>query len=55
MRINCELDLAFSDPASVKQLEKIVFRPDFLCSHMLRLNDAVAASNSIAETFAAQL
>lgn len=55
MRINRELNLAFSDPTSVKQLEKIVFRPDFLHARVLPLKDALAASNGIAETLAAQL
>lgn len=39
MRINRELNLSFADPATVRELERKVFLPDFRASKRLRLSD----------------
>lgn len=55
MRINRELNLAFSDIASIKELEKAVFLPDFRQSTRIRLRETEGIANSLAETLADQL
>jgi cardiolipin synthase len=55
MRINRELNLAFSDGAAVRELERLVFQPDFRRSRRLRLAETEAFANDVAETIADQL
>jgi cardiolipin synthase len=55
MRINRELNLAFSDGRTIRELEKLVFLPDFNRSRRLRLSEGEDLSSSIAETIADQL
>ncbi len=55
MRINRELNLAFSDKASIRELEKAVFLPDFRRSGRIRLKETEGVVNSVAETLADQL
>jgi cardiolipin synthase len=55
MRINRELDLAFSDRETVIQLEKAVFRPDLIHSHLIGLKEVREGMNGFAETLANQL
>ncbi len=55
MRINRELNLAFSDRAAVKALERAVFTPDFRKSKRVTLAETNSASAGLAETIADQL
>lgn len=55
MRINRELNLAFSDGAAVRELEQLVFLPDFRRSRRIRLAETEAFANDVAETIADQL
>lgn len=55
MRINRELNLAFSDPAAVRELESQVFQPDFRASKRIRLEDLHSPVAPIAEAIADQL
>ena len=55
MRINRELNLAFSHKASVAELEKKVFQPDFKRSRKIRLTETKSAADGFAETIADQL
>jgi cardiolipin synthase len=55
MRINRELNLAFSDRATVRELEQQVFLPDFRRSRRVRLAETENPSNRLAETIADQL
>lgn len=55
MRINRELNLAFSDGAAVRDLEKKVFQPDFRRSRRIDLAETEHIANSFAETIADQL
>ena len=55
MRINRELNLAFSDPATVKSLENRVFLPDFRTSRPVSMEETASPIAPIAETVADQL
>jgi cardiolipin synthase len=55
MRINRELNLTFCDRASVRDLEKAVFLPDFHCSRRVCITETEGLSNALAETLADQL
>lgn len=55
MRINRELNLAFSHPAAVRELEKAVFLPDFGKSGKLSLSETESAGSGLAEAIADQL
>lgn len=55
MRINRELNIAFSHHQSVKDLEKTVFAPDFRRSVRIHISETTDISNRIAETIADQL
>jgi cardiolipin synthase len=56
MRINRELNLAFSHPAAVRELEKTVFLPDFKRSRQLRRAEtAPTATSGLIEAVADQL
>jgi cardiolipin synthase len=55
MRINRELNLAFSDPAVVRDLEQQVFLPDFRASKRIRLEETSSAVAPLAEAIADQL
>ncbi|MCF7731626.1 MAG: phosphatidylserine/phosphatidylglycerophosphate/cardiolipin synthase family protein [Akkermansiaceae bacterium] len=55
MRINRELNLAFSHPATVQGLANLIFAPDFRRSRPLRLSETADIANSLAETLADQL
>ncbi|MCW1913135.1 phosphatidylserine/phosphatidylglycerophosphate/cardiolipin synthase family protein [Luteolibacter sp. GHJ8] len=55
MRINRELNLAFSDPATVKALENRVFLPDFRASKTIRVEETASPIAPIAEAVADQL
>ncbi|MES2440657.1 MAG: phosphatidylserine/phosphatidylglycerophosphate/cardiolipin synthase family protein [Verrucomicrobiota bacterium] len=55
MRINRELNLAFSHPAAVRGLEKAVFLPDFRRSRRMDLAETESAASGLAEAIADQL
>ena len=55
MRINRELNLAFSDPATIRELERRVFLPDFRISPRIRLKETSSALAPLAEAIADQL
>lgn len=55
MRINRELNLAFSHRAAVQELEKAVFLPDFRRSTRASLAQTGSVADGIAETIADQL
>ena len=55
MRINRELNLAFSDPAVVRDLEAQVFLPDFRASKRIRLEETSSPVAPLAEAIADQL
>jgi cardiolipin synthase len=55
MRINRELNLAFSDPATLRELERQVFLPDFRSSRRLRIEDTASPLAPLAEAIADQL
>lgn len=55
MRINRELNLAFSDGRAVRDLERAVFLPDFQNSRRLRLAETESPTSAVAELIADQL
>ena len=55
MRINRELNLAFSDPDSLRRLENEVFRPDFRDSKRIRIEETSSPVAPLAEAIADQL
>jgi len=55
MRINRELNIAFSDKAEVEKLVSLVFRPDFAKSKRMKLEDTESAIAPLAEVLADQL
>lgn len=55
MRINRELNLAFSYPPFIKGLERQVFLPDFRNSRRIRLAETESKDGGLAETLADQL
>lgn len=55
MRINRELNLAFTDPATLRQLEKKVFLPDFRASQRIRIEETTSPAAAFAESIADQL
>lgn len=55
MRINRELNLAFSHPTAVRGLEKAVFSPDFNSSREITLAETNSAISRLAEAIADQL
>ncbi len=55
LRINRELNLAFSDPGAVRELERKVFQPDFRISKLIRLEETATPVAPLAETIADQL
>lgn len=55
MRLNRELNVAFSDPATLRELEEKVFLPDFRVSKRVRLEETRALAAPFAEAIADQL
>jgi cardiolipin synthase len=55
MRINRELNIAFSDKAEVERLVAAVFIPDIARSRRIRIGETKAAQTDLAEIFADQL
>ena len=55
MRINRELNLAFSDPATIRELERKVFQADFRVSRRIRHEETTVPVAPIAEAVADQL
>lgn len=55
MRINRELNLSFSDSATLRRLENEVFRPDFRISKRIRIDETSSPVAPLAETIADQL
>ena len=55
MRINRELNIAFSDKAETERLVETVFRPDFARSRRIRLSETKSARADLAEILADQL
>jgi len=55
MRINRELNLSFADPATVRELERKVFLPDFGVSKRLRISDTDSAVAAMAKILTDQL
>ena len=55
MRINRELNLAFSDAATLRRLEEQVFLPDFRISKRLAVKDVSSPVAPLAEAIADQL
>jgi cardiolipin synthase len=55
MRINRELNIAFSDAAEVEELVSEVFTPDFARSRRLSESDVTSPMSGLAETIADQL
>jgi cardiolipin synthase A/B len=55
MRINRELNLVFPDREAVRELEKLVFLPDFRHSRRIHPHETRGIANSLAETIADQL
>jgi cardiolipin synthase len=55
MRINRELNLAFSDPDSLRLLEKEVFLKDFRASKRIRMEETSSPVAPLAEAIADQL
>jgi cardiolipin synthase A/B len=55
MRINRELNLAFSQAAAVDQLDQAIFRPDFRQSRRVSLKETQSAGSILAEVIADQL
>lgn len=54
LRINRELNLAFSDRATVRELETTIFQPDFRRSRRVRLSETGSAASAVAEALADQ-
>jgi len=55
LRLNRELNLAFSDPKAIRSLESAVFNPDFRASKPIRLEETNSPGGPLAETIADQL
>lgn len=55
LRINRELNIAFSDPSTLRDLEKQVFLPDFAISRPLRLEETGHPVHRLARIVADQL
>ena len=55
MRINRELNIAFSDPKTIRKLEQQVFLPDFASSKRIRFEETSSPVAPLAETVADQL
>ena len=55
LRINRELNLAFSDATAIRSLENAVFLPDFRVSRLVKLEETQAPVAPLAETIADQL
>jgi cardiolipin synthase len=55
MRINRELNLAFTNPAAIRDLERQVFLPDFQASPRIRLKETSSPLAPLAEALADQL
>jgi cardiolipin synthase len=55
MRINRELNLAFSDPGAVLGLERAVFQPDFRKSEPIRLKETVSSTPGLTKILVNQL
>ncbi len=55
LRINRELNIAVSDPATVRALEKSVFQPDFRRSTLIRESEVPPLTGHLAEIIADQL
>jgi len=55
MRINRELNLAFSDRKTIRSLEQAVFDPDFRASRLISLKETESALSGLAESLADQL
>lgn len=55
MRINRELNLAFSDAKAIREFEEKVFLPDFQKSRPLKLSETGGIASGIAEMIADQL
>lgn len=55
MRINRELNIAFSDAAEVEKLVATIFRPDIAISERIRLKETKSIKANLAETIADQL
>ncbi len=55
MRINRELNLAFSDPAAVRSLEEAVFLPDFRKSARIRLSETTSPAAGLSKIIVNQL
>jgi cardiolipin synthase len=55
MRINRELNIAFSHQPSVMELERTVFQPDFRRSRTIHISETTDITSRIAETIADQL
>lgn len=55
MKINRELNLAFSDPRAIRELERKVFLPDFRASKLIRHEETKVPVAPIAEAVADQL
>lgn len=55
MRINRELNIAFRDPATITELDRKVFLPDFRASKRLTLADTDSALAPFAKIIADQL
>lgn len=54
LRINRELNLAFSDRATVLDLERTIFQTDFRRSRKMLLSETGSAASAVAETLADQ-
>lgn len=54
LRINRELNLAFADGTSIRELEKKVFQTDFSRSRKMHLSETGAATSAVAEALADQ-
>jgi cardiolipin synthase len=55
LRINRELNLAFSDGSAIRDLERRVFLPDFRKSKRVRIEETEALVNRLSEALADQL
>ncbi len=55
MRLNRELNIAFTDPATVMKLEKSLFLPDFVRPRRIGIQETEAPANCFAEAVADQL
>lgn len=55
MRINRELNLAFNDPAAIRDLERQVFLPDFRRSTPIKIEETATPLAPLAEAIADQL